>query len=207
MIIFFGGFIGSGRKSIARRFAARYGLHHYDIDDERFHRFVFDKAGRAKERPVAARGDASLNELYRRAAEKFPMLAKMHEGVVIDHAFHRKLPREYLFEEARKHFGEVAFVWIQSEEGYVRRRLELLERMGMIRSVADALRGRAITKKYFQLFRPAPVVFHRTTYRPEELKELRALIENQLQSAGRKGKLNTLKPFFKRQSKRTSAES
>ncbi|MCE9541254.1 hypothetical protein K8R03_01690 [Candidatus Kaiserbacteria bacterium] len=180
MIVFFGGFLGSGRKSIARRYAARYGFHYYDIDNERLHRFVRDKKGRTKERPVAARGDKALMQLYEKVAARLPLLVKMHQGVVIDHAFHRDAPRKYLFAEARKLSNDVALVWIQSEEQYVLKRLQLLEKRKMIRSVADALRGRALTKKYFQLFRPAPAVFKRAGYRREELAELRTLIQKQV---------------------------
>jgi hypothetical protein len=79
---------------------------------------------------------------YKRFVEQLPVVSKMHPHLVIEDTFHRMSPREYLFEASADYFDAVSFVWIDSDESYVKARLEHMAKEGLVESVGGAMRQR-----------------------------------------------------------------
>lgn len=179
MLVCLAGFLGSGRKILARKLSKKYGFHYYDVDKKKFHTFVRNaRSGSVRERTVRPRTDAERSRIFEHVISDLPLLSKMYKQVVLDDAFHRELPREYFLKEARKYFDRVVLVWIESSEEDAHERLEAMQKRGLIASTKEGVRRRKRAQATFQSFAYTPPTF---LYRKSErgaIQKLHALIQD-----------------------------
>lgn len=184
MLICLGGFLGSGRKLLARIIAEKYGLHYYDIDAHKMHRLIVSTGGRGvRDVPVQPTTDEYRMQIYRNVLADFSRLAKMYPDIVVDDAFHRRLPRETFLKEARKYFGSVVFVWIDSDESHVMERLTVLRARRIIRSEKKALARREKAAQEFEPLKPDTRVFKCVLGDQAEGEALMSLVRAELRRA------------------------
>jgi len=175
MILFLGGHLGSGKKGLAQKLSERYNFYPYHLSEELPHRFIFDKKGVAHEVAVPTYSDEGLLAMYKKVAEKFSTMSKLYDDVVVQHTFHRDVPREYLLAEARRYFDDVVFVWVDVDDESLQKRFALMRKKKVVCCVKHARMARAKTLEDFQAFRPAPLTFLHSFSRPKVAEELRAL--------------------------------
>src|SRR4051812_19020624 len=101
MLIILGGFLGSGRDTLARAVAAKNGFHYYDVDQKKFHTGEYDKKGIFHEKLLRPFGEQARLDLCERVAEDLPMLSKLYDTVILDGPFHEAKVREYFFSTAK----------------------------------------------------------------------------------------------------------
>jgi hypothetical protein len=166
MIIFLGGFPGSGRRKFARELCRRYGVHRHHLSQYMLRRYSFDVEGRCIERVIVPASDSERLRVYKRATADFSMLSKLHKHVLIEDGFLRKEPREYLFREARTYFDAVAVVWIDADDTQALRIADDLRERGFAQPAARMLRRRARAQSLFEPFTD-PVA----TFRTDESEE------------------------------------
>ena len=159
MIILLGGFLGSGRRVLARKIAKRLGFYYYNIERKKLRAFKFNTNREVRHRTIQPRSDVERRRMYAQVVEEFPLLSKMYPDIVIDDAFHRAGPREYFFSEAKRYFRDMVFVWVDSDEKWVGERFVHMLKKKVIRSIEDARRRRLSAKKRFQPFKDEPITF------------------------------------------------
>lgn len=177
MLILLGGFLGSGRAFLARKLAQQLEFHYCDINDYKMRTYFIGADRLVHEHTQEPLNDKTRLLLYERVAKDLPLLSKMYSGVVMDTSFHRLKPREYFFDEARKHFNKVIFVWVDSDERQTRRIVDRMAEHGVVRSVPKTLRRQRDIRKRFQPFPFPPTVFHYDGTGKKSITRLRALVE------------------------------
>ena len=177
MLICLGGFLGSGRRILARKLAEKHQFHLYNIGSKKIHRHVFKKNGRVKEVVLQPNTEKLRLFLYERIIEDFPRLSKMHPDTIVNDEFHRETPREYFLAEARKYFGTVVFIWIDSDEIHVRGRLRDMVEIGMLPDFGRALKGWRRATRTFDPPKPDTRVFRCANADDVEAEALWALIQ------------------------------
>ena len=115
-------------------------------------------------RQAVARGkplsDEMLLRLYERPVQEFPMLLKMHSGVVLSGGLHRAKPRSLLFEAAKK-LGPILTIWIEGDKDTVEQTLRERERIyGVSADVSRRLRENM--KKELEKFEEPTLIFRNT---------------------------------------------
>ena len=159
MLIILGGFLGTGRKSLARAFSERYGYHYYDMDQKRFRVYARMRDGTVRERLQRPHTDNARMHLCRRVLEDFPLLSKIYPDTVMSNAFHREKPRGYFLTQASQYSNPVIFMWIESSESLVSKRLADMKERGMIASIWGAKRRREKMRAEFEPFEQKPFIF------------------------------------------------
>lgn len=111
MIIFVGGFMGSGRQTLAQALATKLGFRLLTVEDAYGYRAIVEahKTMRPRRSPLT---DEETIVLYKDLAEQIPRLVTMHGGVVVCHDFHRKAPRDALFQSVSDRGARI--IWIES---------------------------------------------------------------------------------------------
>ena len=151
MIVFLGGFFGSGRASLAQKLAMRHGLHCLDLYGRKERRRVFS-GGKLAERVREPETEEEHMHLYERLAREFPLLSKMYPDIIIHDSFHLARPRDYLIHAVRTHFGEPKFVWIEASDERAQERFARLKTMSVIRDIERAVRLRRRQQRDFEPF-------------------------------------------------------
>lgn len=177
MLICLGGVFGSGRTMLAKKLAAEKNLHYYSINERKFRVHVRDQAGKVRDYVQQPETDEQRLILYKRAIRDLPMLAKMHDHVVVDSGFLRKESRNYLLAETKPLFTHVVLVWIDSPDEWATRRFEQMRATGILGSIGEAEKRRAAGKEIFQELPPGTAHFVHTTSDKADIEALWRLIE------------------------------
>lgn len=177
MLICLGGFLGSGRRILARKLAERHRFHLYDIGSKKIRRHVFKKNGRVKEVALQPNTEELRLFLYQRIIEDFPRVSKMYPDTIVNDEFHREMPREYFLSEARKYFDPVVFIWIDSDEIHAKGRLRHMVEIGMLPDLGRALKGWRRATRTFDPPKPDTRMFRCVNADNAEAEELWALIQ------------------------------
>lgn len=143
MLIVIGGKLGSGRRGLAKQVAARLGYHYCSLDTYKPTDFFRGKDGVLSEHRKGPVDDGQRKLLYGRMAADMHLLAKMHEGVVVEAPFDYEHVRTSFMKEASREFRHSAFVWVTADDSYVQERLEHLQKKGDIKSIAHGVEMRA----------------------------------------------------------------
>lgn len=157
MIIFIGGFIGSGRVPLARNLAERLGYHFYEkrIPGLAYLRTIGALKGPGSLVPA----DSSQLLSFRRLAKELPQLVKMHEGIVITESFHTARSRDFLFDVARK-ITDTLIIWVDSPDDEAL--LRDVRTAGGVVNPEDLSFARKKMKDVFEPFDFAPIMFNNT---------------------------------------------
>jgi predicted kinase len=172
MLVVFGGFLGSGRKRLAREFSERTGFYYYDVDTKLMTEFHWND-GKVREHKRRVVSDQMRVQLFRQVLADFQKLSKMYPDMVIDSPFHRKKSREFFLEEAKEYFDRVEFTWIDADEKDVSERLERMVSKGVIASTEEGVHRREREVRGFEPFTDEP---RRFTYRGGDTNAVDALI-------------------------------
>lgn len=146
MLICVGGFPGSGRNRLSRDLSKALGFYNYPLSEIK-HSPAFKRMHRgARASPVAPYSDDLLVRVYREAVSSFPVLSKMYPDIVMKDHFHREVPREFLFSEAKKYFGSPLIVWTDASFETSAARLEEVlvgrkKRLGRDLGLSEAMRA------------------------------------------------------------------
>lgn len=177
MLILLGGFLGSGRKRLARQLAKTYGFHLYDTEAKKTHRSVFQEDGSVKDVVQRPRTNELRSLLYKTILDNLPVESKMYPDTIIEDSFHLKEPREFLIKEAAKYFAPIVFVWIDSDETHVEERLRRIVERGLIANVEEGHRRRRGAIHQFDGLNPGSHVFKCVRGDQAEVDALWALIQ------------------------------
>lgn len=159
MLVILGGFVGSGRNAFALELEKRYGFYFYNMDQHGLDANLFNEHRQFVKERIRPDSDAGRLHIYQKTIEGFRLVSKMHEKVVVTATFHRAVPRNYFFSEAKKYFDPVIFVWIDCEEKEAQERLKRMRRRNIIPSVDRSVHNRAIAKEEFEPFAVPPPTF------------------------------------------------
>lgn len=184
MLVILGGFVGSGRNAFARGLEKRHGFYFYDMDQHGLDANFFNTSRQFVTQRIRPDSDAGRLHIYRKTIESFHLVSKMHENVVVTATFHRAVPRNYFFSEAKRYFDPVIFVWIDCEEKKAQERLKRMRRRNVIPSVDRSVRNRAKAQEEFEPFDVPPPTFFFSGKTAENTDALYEFIQRE---AGGKG--------------------
>ena len=156
MIIFVGGFLGSGKSKLAQALAQHLAFHL--VSSKSAYGFETIRAAHrehhGKRSPL---DDGEMSMLYNDIANQFPLLLKMHGGIVVCESLHRKEPRDILFNAARK-LGETRVIWVESTDEKADKHMRNMQKE-MGKSFAGLAAKRAVMWHSVQPFDSPPTVF------------------------------------------------
>lgn len=178
MLICLGGFLGSGRRILAKKLAAKLGYYYYDIDEKKLHDTRVSLVRRPKVKRIHPGTDEQQVALYDQVLREFPRLSKMYPNVVVQDSFHRAKPREYFFSAARRSFDRIVFVWVGSDEKFVEDRLMHMREIGIIHNVHRTYARREREIAEFEPFSESPLTFNHTISSDDAAARLVELVSN-----------------------------
>lgn len=164
MIIVLGGFVYNGRHALARHLAAVTGAYLYPVHDRKLVQPNISRRGVITAGVRQPNSDQEYDQLYGKVMEDLPMLSKMHEVVIVDDAFHREGPRERFLAAAKK-LDRTIFVWIDSPDQTIADRVPFLQKSGVVKDEADAMKKLVARREQMQFFMPPLIFVHRQSNR------------------------------------------
>ncbi len=150
MLIILSGINGTGKGKLAKMLADRTGFHLYPVKQARQDPTVLrlhHLAGHTYEDPLEP---SVRNILYKKIIEQFPLLSKMYPDVVMSGLFADTASRDHFFSEARKYFGEVVVVWIESSDQVADVRFMRADKVSGRRNISTSVRLRAAQAAQFE---------------------------------------------------------
>ena len=132
MIIFVGGVIGAGKSSVAKGLAEHLSVHYYDVDVHKKPIYERDPNFQHNMDNGVPFCEETRMKVFHKVAEDFAELSKTHQHMVVDETLHKKRPREFLFDQARQHFGGYLVIWVKASEEVILERLASQKREGHI---------------------------------------------------------------------------
>ncbi len=159
MLLLLGGFLGSGRRLLAKRIAKKYGFYRFDIETRKLPAHAFNVRRELVEKREKPKTDADRIKLFEKVVEDLALLSKMYDNIVLDSTFHRERVRDFFFKSTKKIFDRVEFVWIDSDEEAVGQHLEEMAQKKLIASITSALNQRELAKQQFEPFASPPKTF------------------------------------------------
>jgi len=124
MLIVVAGLVGAGKSTVAKKVSARFSIPLHSIDD--------DKEETGKRYPQFQHWiensipfpDEFRIEVFESTLKRLRELSKKHRHAIVEETFHKKAIREPFFEEARKIFGGIILTFVETDEKFVKERLE-----------------------------------------------------------------------------------
>ena len=124
MLIVIAGLVGAGKSTVARKVSERFSIPLHIIDD--------DKAKTGKKYPQFQHWvknsipfpDEFRIEVFESTLKRLRELAKEYRHAIFEETSHKKAIREPFFEEARKIFGGIILTFVETDEKFVKKRLE-----------------------------------------------------------------------------------
>ncbi len=124
MLIVIAGLVGAGKSTVAKKVSERLSIPFHSIDD--------DKAETGKRYPQFQHWiensipfpDEFRIEVFESTLKRLRELTKKHRHAIVEETFHKKAIREPFFEEARKIFGGIILTFVETDEKFVKERLE-----------------------------------------------------------------------------------
>jgi gluconate kinase len=173
MIIFVGGLIGAGKSCVARRLAEHLSLPYYDIDEVKKefckeHPELYDDL----EQGIPFSKETRL-KVYDRVIKDFEQLAKEHQHIVVEDALHKQKTREYIFNGARKHFGEYVIIFVRAAEDIIIKRLTENAREGHL--LDDPVKMHNVFLKEFEPFEEDIIVCRNNSNLDDTMADLATL--------------------------------
>jgi dephospho-CoA kinase len=157
MVIFFGGYIGSGKTIIAKAIAEKIGILYYEVDAVKKEVVAEDSRLQHYIRTNIPFPDEARIKMFLRVVDDFGRLCKTHKCIIVDETLHKKSLRGILYEGARRYFGGYIVVWIQASEATIKERLMNSQRVDHV--LGDAYGMYLSMKKSFDDLDEADIVF------------------------------------------------
>src|SRR4051812_42798305 len=113
MLICVGGFPGSGRSRLCKALSASLRFYEYPVPEVK-HTLSIEYVHKiTASRSSTPYSDELLLQVYKKIVADFQLLSKMHAGLIVSDVFYRNVPRELLFNESEKYFGNPLIVWAE----------------------------------------------------------------------------------------------
>lgn len=157
MVIFFGGYIGSGKTTLAKVIAEKIGILDYEVDTVKKAVVAEDSRLQYYIRNNIPFPDEARIKIFMRVVDDFGRLCKTHKSIIVDETLHKKSLRGILYEGARRYFGGYIVVWIQASEATIKERLMNSQRVDHI--LGDPYGMYLSMKKLFDDLDEADIVF------------------------------------------------
>ncbi|HBA55605.1 AAA family ATPase [Syntrophorhabdus aromaticivorans] len=187
MVIFFGGYIGSGKTSLAKAISERLGILCCEVD-------LIKKAAIEEDPRLAYNVKQNIPfpheariRMFTRVVKGFADLSKTHTCLIVDETLHNKVTRQILFDGATKYFGGYMVVWVQADEETIKKRLSNKERTDHV--LGDPYGMHLSMRKVFDPLDKADIVFKNTGSLDEAADRLTALIREKIKCSRHTGVL------------------
>ncbi|MCP5086669.1 MAG: AAA family ATPase [Rhodobacteraceae bacterium] len=176
MIIFFGGLIGAGKSTIARKFAAEIGCLYYDVDEIKKSVAAEEPDYQRNVREGIPFSDETRLKVFDRVIEDLRALRGEHEYIVVDETLHRRGLRRKLYAAAEEMFGDFVVIWVRADEKVITDRLRSTKREGHL--LDDPQPMRESFQRQFEEFDRSVIVCNNNGEPEEALAYLKNLIES-----------------------------
>lgn len=123
MIIFFGGLIGAGKSTIARRIADHFSYLYYDIDEIKKEVYPNDPDFERNLAEGIMFSDQTRQLVFERVIADLERLVQEHPHIVVDETLHKKNMRHLLYDAALRIAGDFIIVWVRASESVIIERL------------------------------------------------------------------------------------
>ncbi|MEK7158392.1 MAG: AAA family ATPase [Patescibacteria group bacterium] len=178
MVIFVCGLIGTGKTTLAKALAERFGFHYYDVDLIKKEIYPTDPDYEYNLQNSIPFSDETRVKVFNRVVKDFAELAKEHEHLIVDETLHKKFLRQILFSGAEKYFGRYGIVWVKADEAAIKERLTKDQREGHM--LINPFEMYLSFKKEFEDFENADIVFENNAPFIESVAQLTELVRAKL---------------------------
>ncbi|OPX94316.1 MAG: dephospho-CoA kinase [Syntrophorhabdus sp. PtaU1.Bin002] len=179
VVIFFGGYIGSGKTSLAKAISERLGILYYEVDLIKKVVIEEDPSLEYNVKQNIPFPDEARIRMFNKVVEDFADLSKTHTCLIADETLHKKATRRVLFDGATKYFGGYMVVWVQADEKTIKERLGTKERTDHV--LGDPYGMYLSMKKIFEPLDKADIVFENTGSLDEAADRLATLIREKIE--------------------------
>jgi len=157
MVIFFGGYIGSGKTSLAKVIARRLDILYYEVDEIKKAVVEEDLRLQYNVRNNVPFPDEARVKMFSRVVDDFKRLCMTHKSIIVDETLHKRSLRQILYDGATRFFGGYIVVWIQASEETIRERLLSDARVDHV--LGDPYGMHLSMKKVFDALDEADIIF------------------------------------------------
>lgn len=178
MVIFFGGYIGSGKTSLAKVIAERLDIFYYEVDEVKKEVVDEDPRLQYNVRNNIPFPDEARAKMFTRVVDDFARLCKTHKCIIVDETLHKRALRRILYDGAQQHFGGYIVVWIQANETTIKERLMSSQRVDHV--LGDPYGMHLSMKKVFDDLDEADIVFENNGSLDEAAESLEQMIKTKL---------------------------
>lgn len=178
MVIFFGGYIGSGKTTLAKAIAEKIGIIDYEVDSVKKAVLAEDSRLLYYVRSNIPFPDEARVKMFLRVVDDFEILCKTHKSIIVDETLHKRDLRVILYEGARRYFGEYIVVWIQANEETIKKRLMNSQRVDHV--LGDPYGMYLSMKKVFDNLDEADIVFDNNGSLDDAAEILGRMIETKI---------------------------
>jgi len=181
MVIFFGGYIGSGKTTLAKAIAEKIGIIDYEVDTVKKAVVAEDSQLQYYTRNNIPFPDEARIKMFLRVVDDFERLCKTNKCIIVDETLHKKSLRGILYDGARRYFGEYIVVWIQASEATIKERLMSSHRVDHV--LGDPYGMHLSLKKVFDDLDEADIVFENNGSISDAAEILGSMIEAKITNA------------------------
>jgi shikimate kinase len=91
MVIFFAGLIGTGKTSLAKALAKRFGFYYYDVDGVKKEIYKTDPDYEYNLKNNIPFSDETRIKVFNKVVEDFSHLSKSHKNIIVDETYIKNL--------------------------------------------------------------------------------------------------------------------
>ncbi len=179
MVIFFGGYIGSGKTSLAKAISEKLGIFYYEVDLIKKVVIEEDPELEYNVKRNIPFPDKARIKMFTKVVEDFADLSKTHTWLIVDETLHKRVTRQMLFDGATKYFGGYMVVWIEADEETIKERLRGKERIDHV--LGDPYGMYLSMKKVSEPLDNADIIFKNTGGLDEAAERLATLIREKIE--------------------------
>lgn len=172
MLICVGGLLGSGRKDFARRLGEKLDFYVFNLESSMRTTLFLREHQRESLHGYDLLSDPLRLRMFQHVARDFGQLAKTYRNIIVDESFHRHIPREFFFEEGKKHFTRVAVVWVEDTEASLEERVQRVLEKNPRHDAEGVKRMIKTMERDFEPFTLPPIVVRNVVQNPHVLKDV-----------------------------------
>ncbi len=176
MIVFFGGMIGAGKSTIAKKFASAIGCLYYDVDEIKKSIYSQNPEYQRNLRDGIPFSDATRIKLFNLVIDDLKRLRADHDLVVVDETLHKREPRHNLYRAAEEIYGDFIVIWVRADERVIVDRLAATKREGHILDNPHTMRESF--QRQFEDFNRSVVVCNNNGEPEEAVAHLQSLLKS-----------------------------